>query len=65
MTIKLIRDSGKGYYRYRFKEFTKTFDSLSELAKFLSNNSRIYLATRQLSRKELLIVSKKLSSLGR
>lgn len=65
MTIKLIRDSGKGYYRYRFKEFTKTFNSLSELAKFLSNNSRIYLAPRQLSRKELLIVSKKLSSLGR
>lgn len=65
MTIKLIRDSGKGYYRYRFKEFTKTFNSLSELAKFLSNNSRIYLAPRQLSRKELLIVSKKLLSLGR
>ena len=65
MTIKLIRDSGKGYYRYRFKEFTQTFNSLSELAKFLSNNSRIYLAPRQLSRKELLIVSKKLLSLGR
>lgn len=65
MTIKLIRDSGKGYYRYRFKEFTKTFNSLSELAKFLSNNSRIYLAPRQLSRKELFIVSKKLLSLGR
>ena len=64
MAIKLIRDSGKGYYRYRFKEFTKTFDSLSELAKFLSNNSKIYLAPRQISRKELSILCKKLQSLG-
>lgn len=65
MTIKLVRDSGKGYYKYRFKEFTKTFNSLSELAKFLSNNSRIYLTPKQLSRKELSIICKKLSSLRR
>ena len=56
MTIMLVRDSGRGYYRYRFKEFTKTFSSLCELAKFLSDNNNIYLTSKkQLSRKELSI----------
>ena len=63
MTIRLVRDSGRGYYRYRFKEFTKTFSSLSKLAEFLSDNSSIYLAPKQLSRKELYILCKKLQSL--
>ena len=52
MRIMLVRDSGRGYYRYRFKEFTRTFSSLSELAKFLSDNKTIYLAQKQLSGKE-------------
>lgn len=64
MTIRLVRDSGKGYYRYRFKEFTKTFNSLSGLAIFLSDNKNIYLTQKQLSRKELSILCKKLQSLG-
>lgn len=64
MTIMLVRDSGRGYYRYRFKEFTKTFSSLSELAKFLSDSNNIYLSPKkQLSRKELSILCKKLQSL--
>ena len=49
----LVRDSGRGYYRYRFKEFPKTFSSLSELAKFLSDNKNIYLAPKQLFGKQL------------
>lgn len=63
MTVRLAKDSGKGYYLYRFKEFTKTFSSLSELAKFLSDNNNIYLTQKQLSRKELSILCKKLQSL--
>lgn len=64
MTITLVRDSGRGYYSYRFKEFTRTFSSLSKLAKFLSDNNSIYLTPKkQLSRKELSILCKKLESL--
>ena len=63
MIIVLVRDSGKGYYLYRFKKFIKTFSGLSELAKFLSDNNNIYLAPKQLSRKELCILCKKLQSL--
>ena len=63
MTIRLVRDSGRGYYSYRFKEFTRTFSSLSKLAKFLSDNNNIYLTPKQLSRKELSILCKKLQSL--
>ena len=63
MTVVLVRDSEKGYYRYRFKKFIKTFSGLSELAKFLSDNENIYLAPKQLSRKQLSILCKKLQSL--
>ena len=63
MTIRLARDSGRGYHLCRFKEFTKTFSSLSKLAKFLSDNNNIYLTPKQLSRKELSILCKKLQSL--
>ena len=63
MTIRLARDSGRGYCLHRFKEFTKTFSSLSKLAKFLSDNNNIYLTPKQLSRKELSILCRKLQSL--
>ena len=63
MVIKLVKDTKKGYYKFRFKSFSKYFNTLSDLAQYLHNHNNIYLAPRQISIRELKILGAKMKSL--
>lgn len=63
MVIKLLKDTKKGYYKFRFKSFSKYFNTLSDLAQYLHSHNDIYLAPTQISIRELKILAAKMRSL--